>query len=160
MKKRIITGIPSSPDNDERSPTSWLNLDALADVEITSESGEHPIEAALLSNTQRGWRAAKPGKQTIRLLFKQPQDLHRIHLIFLETAIQRTQEYQLRWSADNGRTWHEIVRQQWNFSPDGSTRETEDYMVALSGVTELELNITPDINGERAFASLEKLRVA
>jgi hypothetical protein len=127
---------------------------------VTSESSEHPIEAALLSNTERGWRAAQPGAQSIRLLFKKPQDLHRIHLIFLENAIKRTQEYVLRWSGDDGLTWNEIVRQQWNFSPDGSTRETEDHTVALAGVTGLELTITPDISGERAFASLEKLRIA
>jgi hypothetical protein len=157
MQKRIITG--TSPD-EGMFAAGWLNLEALADVEITSESREHPIEAALLSNTERGWRAAKPGPQTIRLLFKKPQDIQRIHLIFLETAIRRTQEYQLRCSADGGRTWHEIVRQQWSFSPDGSTRETEDHMAALPGVTALELTITPDISGERAFASLEKLRIA
>jgi hypothetical protein len=157
MEKHIITDI--FPDRQKRA-TSWLNLEALADVEVTSESREHPVEAALLFNTERGWRAVRPGAQTIRLLFKRPQDLHRIHLIFLENAIKRTQEYQLRWSGDNGRTWNEIVRQQWNFSPDGSTRETEDHRVALSKVTGLELLITPDIDGERAFASLEKLRLA
>jgi hypothetical protein len=157
MKKRIITDI--QPDH-EKSATTWLNLEELAEVEITSESSEHPIEGALLSGTGRGWRAATPGTQTIRLLFKNPLNLNRIHLIFLESAIKRTQEYVLRESADNGQTWHEIVRQQWNFSPDGSTRETEDYTLALTGVTALELIITPDISGQRAFASLEKLRLA
>ncbi|MGJ0515655.1 MAG: discoidin domain-containing protein [Methylomicrobium sp.] len=156
MKKRIIADISAN----ERAATTWLNLEALADVEITSESSEHPIEGALLSGTGRGWRAAKPGMQTIRLLFKKPQDINRIHLIFLESAIKRTQEYVLRGSRDEGQTWNEIVRQQWNFSPDGSTRETEDYTLALPGVTALELIITPDISGQRAFASLEKLRIA
>jgi hypothetical protein len=156
MKKRIIADISAN----ERPATTWLNLEALADVEITSESSEHPIEGALLSGTGRGWRAAKPGMQTIRLLFKNPQDINRVHLIFLEAAIKRTQEYVLRGSRDEGQTWNEIVRQQWNFSPDGSTRETEDHILALPGVTALELIITPDISGQRAFASLEKLRIA
>jgi hypothetical protein len=157
MKKRIITAI--QPDN-EKPATTWLNLEELADVEITSESSEHPVEGALLPGASRGWRAATPGTQTIRLIFKNPLDLERIHLIFIESAIERTQEYVLRGSMDEGRTWHEIVRQQWNFSPGGSTRETEDYTLALSGVTMLELAITPDISGQRAFASLEKLRLA
>jgi hypothetical protein len=156
MKKRIIADISAN----ERPATTWLNLETLADVEITSESSEHPIEGALLSGTGRGWRAAKPGMQTIRLLFKKPQDINRVHLIFLESAIKRTQEYVLRGSRDEGQTWNEIVRQQWNFSPDGSTRETEDHILALPGVTALELIITPDISGQRAFASLEKLRIA
>jgi hypothetical protein len=156
MKKRIIADISAN----ESPATTWLNLEALADVEITSESSEHPIEGALLSGTGRGWRAAKPGIQTIRLLFKKPQDINRVHLIFLEAAIKRTQEYVLRGSRDEGQTWNEIVRQQWNFSPDGSTRETEEHLLALPGVTALELIITPDISGQRAFASLEKLRIA
>jgi hypothetical protein len=156
MKKRIIADISAN----ERPATTWLNLETLADVEITSESSEHPIEGALLSGTGRGWRAAKPGMQTIRLLFKKPQDINRVHLIFLESAIKRTQEYVLRGSRDEGQTWNEIVRQQWNFSPDGSMRETEDHNLALTGVTALELIITPDISGQRAFASLEKLRIA
>jgi hypothetical protein len=156
MKKRIIADISAN----ESPATTWLNLEAIADVEITSESSEHPIEGALLSGTGRGWRAAKPGIQTIRLLFKKPQDINRVHLIFLEAAIKRTQEYVLRGSRDEGQTWNEIVRQQWNFSPDGSTHETEEHFLALPGVTALELIITPDISGQRAFASLEKLRIA
>jgi hypothetical protein len=42
---------------------------------------------------------------------------------------------------------HEIVRQQWNFSPEGATAEREDYRVALTEVTILELSIIPDITG-------------
>jgi hypothetical protein len=157
MKKRIIADIVS--DN-ERSTASWLDLEVLADVEITSEDSDYPIEAALLPNKEHGWRAGKPGTQTIRLLFKQPQNLHKIQLIFLESAVMRTQEYVLRWSNDDGRTFNEIVRQQWSFSPDGSTLEKEEYALSLSGVTALELMIAPDISSQSAFASLEKFRIA
>jgi hypothetical protein len=52
------------------------------------------------------------------------------------------------------------VRQQYNFSPAGATRESEDYEVALDGVTALELVITPDVSGGPARASLEWLRLA
>jgi len=142
------------------STSSWLDLEALADVEISSEDSDYPIEAALLPNRGHGWRAGKPGTQTIRLLFKQPQNLHKIQLGFLESAVTRTQEYVLRWSIDHGQTFQEIVRQQWNFSPDGSTIETEEHALALADVTVLELMITPDINSQAVFASLEKLRIA
>ena len=50
----------------------------------------------------------------------------------------RTQEFTLRYSRDNGQSFHEIVRQQWNFSPHGSTTELEEYQVDLSEVTTLE----------------------
>ena len=101
-----------------------------------------------------------PGKQTIRLLFAHPQELHRIWLNFVEPADTRTQEYVLRWSPDGGQSFREIVRQQWNFSPQGATSETEDYRVELSGVTVLELSITPDTSGQSAFASLAQLRIS
>src|SRR5262245_64855568 len=47
----------------------WLDLERLAQVEITSENAEHPIESALISDGVRGWRAAQPGKQKIRRIF-------------------------------------------------------------------------------------------
>jgi len=93
-------------------------------------------------------------------LFDQPQQLSRIRLVFEETEIQRTQEFVLRWSADGGRSFSEIVRQQWNFSPPGTVRETEDYTVELCHVTVLELRILPDQSRGNARASLAKLRLA
>jgi hypothetical protein len=107
-----------------------------------------------------GWRAGGPGKQTIRLRFAHPQGLHGIRLNFVESVAQRTQEYVLRWSPDGGHSFREIVRQQWNFSPQGATAETEDHRVELAGVTVLELSITPDTSDQGAFASLAQLRIA
>ena len=129
-------------------------------VEVTSEDGTYPIESALLTGGGRGWRAAGPGPQTIRLLFDKPQKLQRIHLDFKEAEVARMQEFVLRWSPDNGKSYREIVRQQWNFSLPGSVRETEDYAVELSAVTVLELIIVPDMNGGTARASLASLRLS
>jgi hypothetical protein len=157
MRKRIITPVQqksASPD------LKWLNMEELAEVEITSEDAAHPIESALLPGQDSGWRATGPGKQTIRLLFTNPQQLRRIWLNFVETHTERTQEYVLRWSPDHGQSFREIVRQQWNFSPKGATSETEDLQVDLPEVTVLELSIIPDISGGNAFASLAQLRLA
>jgi hypothetical protein len=74
--------------------------------------------------------------------------------------VPRTQEFVLRWSPDGGRSFREIVRQQWNFSPPNSIREREEYQVHLSGVTVLELVIVPDISGGLARASLKSLRLS
>jgi hypothetical protein len=156
MRKRIIAPVqpvPTPPGED------WLNLEALAEVEITSETAAHPIESALLPGAS-GWRAATPGKQTIRLLFSEPQPLQRIWLSFVEPLAERTQEYVLRWSPDGGRSFREIVRQQWNFSPAGATSETEDHRVELPAVTVLELHIIPDTAGGNGVASLAQLRLA
>ena len=157
MRKRIIAPVQqetASPDQD------WLNVEGIAEVEITSEDAAHPIESALLGGGALGWRAEGPGKQTIRLLFADPQRLRRIWLKFVETDTERTQEYVLRWSADGGKSFREIVRQQWNFSPQSATCETEDHHVELPAVTVLELSIIPDTSGGKAFASLAQLRLA
>jgi len=157
MRKRLITPIPQdSPHLDE----GWLDLAGAAVVEVTSEEKEYPVESALISGEMRGWRGAESGTQTIRLIFDEPQRLRRIALVFEETEMQRTQEFVLRWSADGGRSYREIVRQQWNFSPPATTGENEEYQVALSGVTVLELVIVPDISRGEARASLKSLRVS
>jgi hypothetical protein len=108
MRKRIIATVQQetlSPDE------TWLNLEALAEVEITSEDIAHPIESALLPGGTSGWRAAIPGKQTIRILFSHPQNIRRIWIQFKETNTERTQEFVLRWSPDGGQTFREIARQ-------------------------------------------------
>jgi len=65
----------------------------------------------------------------------------------------------LRCSPDGGRSFREIVRQQWNFSPPNTMREIEDFRVDLSGITVLELVIVPDISRGSARASLKSLRL-
>ena len=157
MRKRLMNRAPkdiSPPDQD------WLNLEQLATVEITSEDALHPIESALLVTGQgSGWLAEEPGEQTIRLIFDHPVRLGRIWLLFVESEVERTQEFVLRWSPDNGQTFREIVRQQWNFSPPDSIRELEDYRVDLAGVTIFELTIMPNKNGGAARASIAELRL-
>jgi hypothetical protein len=157
MKKRYISG--NLPPKEELG-ANWLDLETVCVAEITSEDDRYPIEEALLPNRNRGWRASSPGTQTIRLLFDQPQQIRRIQLSFVETDVERTQEFVLRWSQDNGQTFTEIVRQQWNFSPEGSNTELADYTTTLKGVTTIELNIIPDISSEGAIATLENLRIA
>jgi hypothetical protein len=157
MRKRVITEVPRDA---ARVDQQWLNVEPLAQVEVTSEDAANPVESALVPGTERGWRAAQPGEQTIRLIFDQPQRLKRIRLVFEERTCERTQEFVLRWSPDGGVSYRDIVRQQWNFSPAGTVKEVEDYRVELSGVTVLELTIVPNKGGGEARASLEQLRLA
>jgi hypothetical protein len=145
MRKRILS--PSS-STEPRPDHDWLDLDHLAQVEISSEDAAHPIESALSKGVGAGWRAAGPGEQTIRILFDAPTRLRHVRLLFEETEHARTQEFVLRWSADGGRTLSDVVRQQ------------ENYTVELSGVTTLELKIVPQIGGGEAKASLRLLRIA
>jgi hypothetical protein len=157
MRKRLIT---PTPEGIQSRGEGSLDIERAAVVEVTSEHQDYPIESALISGDARGWRAAGPGRQTIRLIFDQPQKLTRISLVFEENEIARTQEFILRWSPDGGKSVKEIVRQQWNFSPPHSVREAEDYQVDVSAVTVLELIINPNIAGGVARASLKSLRLS
>lgn len=134
-------------------------MERLARVDITSEDAAHPIESALTTGTGAGWRAGQAGEQKVRLIFDEPQRLSRISLVFEEDSGGRTQEFAIRVSADNGRSYREVLRQQFTFSPPGTTREVEDYAVDLDRVTILELRIVPDISGGDAHASLTRLRL-
>jgi hypothetical protein len=157
MRKRIINLDDKQKVNSDQI---WLDIENIAVVEVSSEEVAFPIEYALLSSNSSGWRASSQGKQIVRLLFDNPQTLQWIRLKFEELEFERTQEYVLRWSPDVGQSYQEIIRQQWNFSPDGATSEIEDYQVELSGVTILELSITPDISERNVFASLKEFRLA
>src|SRR5258708_7815006 len=108
--------VSAPPDRD------WLDVGSAAVVEVTSEDGAHPVESALLQGEKRGWRAAGPGPQTIRLVFDKPQKLRRIWLKFEETEIKRTQEFVLRWPPDGGRSFLAIWPQQSNLRPPPPVR--------------------------------------
>jgi|SRR5271165_3790146 len=157
MRKNLIA---PTPQNAPPLNEGWLDLDRAAVVEVTSEDKEYPVESALVPGAKPGWRAAESGAQTIRLIFDKPQNLRRISLHFEETETERTQEFVLRWSPDGGRSFREIVRQQWNFSPPDTIREVEEFQVSLSAVTVLELVITPDISRGASRASLTSLRLS
>ena len=129
-------------------------------VDVTSEDTGHPIEAALIRDADARWRARYPVRQMIRLRFDKPQKLSPIRLVFDEDELERTQEFVLRWSPDGGVSYWEIVRKQYSFSRPDNSRELEDYVVELDGLTILELDIIPDISGGEARACLAQLRLA
>jgi hypothetical protein len=141
-----------------QSDENWLDVENVATVQVTSEDPAFPIE--LVFSNSGSWRAAKKGEQVIRVIFYEPQTLHRIALRFSETKIARTQQFALRWSGAGGETFYEIVRQQWNFNPDACREEFEDYRVNLNGVSTLELVIQPEITAGNAVATLDCWRMA
>jgi Anaphase-promoting complex, subunit 10 (APC10) len=140
----------------------WRDLERIARVEISSEDPQFPIEHALGKSETTGWRAAGTGPQLIRLHFDEPQAIKRIHVHFVERSAERSQEFAVY--AGTGAELKEIVRQQWSFSPHGSTEEIEDFSVNLSGVTTLEVRIDPDRSHDpkqsQTYASLQSLKLA
>ena len=157
MRKTIIK--PETINPRQNAQDEWLDLEKVATVEITSEDPKFPIESALAKREGPGWRAAERGKQVIRLVLENPRALRRIRLEFSETENSRTQEFTLRWSRAGG-PLTEIVRQQWSFSPQGSTSEVEDYQVELQNLSVLELALKPDLTPDNAVATLAQCCVA
>ncbi len=156
MRKQIIEH--ASPE--EMSPTGeWIHTEDLAQVELSSEAQGYPIEAALSLGAGSGWRAGSPGPQVIRLRFESPFTLRGIHLLFEELEQARTQEFVLSWCSEEEPAYRQIVRQQYTFSPPGTTRQVETYQVDLRGVKGLELKIVPDMANALAYASLLQLRL-
>ena len=155
MRKSIL-----SPNVDTPTPSDqWLNLEDLASVEISSEDPSFPFEDALHGAHRNGWKAATPGPQTIRLIFDKPQSIRRIRLEFREDGPERVQEFALYAStANHGRK--ELTRQQWTFSPGGSTQEIEDYPVELADVIAIELQIDPGRHDGQRIASLQSMALA
>lgn len=153
LRKTVGGGQPEA----EQSP--WLAIDQIAEVAVSSEDPQAPLEDALIEGRSGGWRAGGPGEQWIRFRFDQPQDLSLIHLHFEETGRERVQEFDLEWSKDGGRTFQPVVRQQFSFSPSGATRQVENYRVDLRGATNLHLRIVPDVSRGPHPATLAKLRL-
>lgn len=157
MRKTILgnqTSPASTPAGD------WLDLDRLARVEVTSEEAERPIEGALLPADGRGWRAAEPGRQRVRVLFDAPVQVRRVRIEVVEEERDRTQELALSWLPAGAVAPVSLVRQQYNFSPGGATREVEEYAFELDRVSGLELEVVPDVSGGDARASLRSFAVA
>jgi hypothetical protein len=183
MRKRLIeeAGVVETAQQRVGATEMWIDLQAVAEVEISSEDKQFPIEQALgaaaEADPSTGWRAATTGPQTIRLRFDRPTAIRRIYLHFVERAAERSQEFavyagnaksELREAGVDLRKpdvdLREIVRQQFTFSPVGATEEIEDYEVDLKEVTVFELRIDPDRAHEpkqsRTYAALLSLRLA
>lgn len=141
------------------SPGGWLDLEKLATVELSSEDALYPFENALHGGEGDGWKAGSPGPQVIRLNFDRPQPISRIHVQFCEDHLERSQEFAI-FASSPAQDRREVARQQWTFSPGGSTVETEDYRVNLPAVSTLELHIDPGRHDRQIFATIRSIAVA
>jgi hypothetical protein len=136
----------------------WLGVEAIERIAVTSEADDAPVENVLYPDRETGWVAGVAGPQLIQITFSGPTNIRHIHLVFRESQFARTQEFTVHCTVAGGERT-EVSRQQWTFSPQGSTEEVEDYRVSLDGVVTLELAITPDISKGEARASLLRLRL-
>jgi hypothetical protein len=156
LRKQIIRPSTTTP-----APTPGeIDIAAVATVLVTSEAPEHPVDFAFDHHRGPGgnrWIAGEPGEQTLILAFDTPQAIRRVALEVEEPEVARTQELQLAVSTDGGRTYRELLRQEYTFSPSGTTFEREDWAVNAQGVTHLRLRIRPDKGDKPCRAMITSL---
>jgi hypothetical protein len=137
-----------------------MDIVATATVQVTSEDHAHPIDNVFDNRRGPGgsrWVAEEPGEQTLILAFDTPQIIHQTIVEVEEPEVSRTQELRLSVSHDGGQTYRELRRQEYNFSPPGTTFEREDWAVLAEGVTHLQLWMKPDKGGKPCRATLTSL---
>ncbi|MGK7877029.1 MAG: hypothetical protein AB4426_28180 [Xenococcaceae cyanobacterium] len=150
-KENLTSGVPQPGE---------LDIATIATALVTSEDPNYPLENAFDSRRGAGgsrWGAAEPHEQTLILAFDTPQTLHRISLEVEELEVSRSQELQLSVSHDGGQTYRELLRQEYNFSPPGTTFEREEWTLNVDNVTHLRLWIKPDKGNKPCRATLTSL---
>ena len=156
LRKLIIKPLPATPD----ATTGEIDIATVATVQVTSEAPDHPIDLAFDDHRGPGgtrWIAWEAGEQTVTLVFDAPQAINQILLEVEELGVPRTQELQLSLSCDGGRTYRELLRQEFNFSPPGTTFEREHWAVTAESVTHVRLVIKPDKGDKPCRATLTSL---
>ncbi len=153
MRKHILQS-QALPDERE------IPVASIGTVFVTSEEADHPIDHAF--DAQRGpggtrWVAEKAGEQTVIIAFDTPQSIGHVSLEVEEHEMSRTQELQLSVSGDGGKTYREVRRQEFNFSPSGTTFEREGWDLSEANVTHVRLWIKPDKGGKPCRATLTSL---
>ena len=159
FRKEILNTKKAAPIR----PSDEKDIGALATVFVTSEDPDHPIEHAFDANEGPGasrWVAGTPGEQTVILAFDGPQTIRKMRLVVEERDTSRTQEVDLSVSENGGRTYRHVLRQEYNFSPPGTTMEREEWAVSADGVTHVRLRITPDKRDGQCRATLTTFALA
>jgi hypothetical protein len=154
LRKQLLQPVASHRSGGE------ILIAETATVLVASELPDHPIDH--MCDGQRGpgstrWIAEQPGDQTVVLAFDTAQNISMVSLEIEETEVSRTQEVTLATSRDGGLTYRELLRQEFNFSPSGTTFEHEEWRLAAEDITNLRVWIRPDKGGKPCRASITSL---
>ena len=138
-------------DDDEH--IEWLDLDAVAEVTIVSGGRRMPRVSGI-------WSTDAPGEQIIEIRFHEPTYVSHLRVMSSEIKQERTQEITVWASLNRGEQHRELLRQQFNFSPNGATEEIEEYAARLEDVSAIQLRVVPSTDGRRAVARIGGVWVA
>jgi F5/8 type C domain-containing protein len=137
-----------------------MDIARVATVLVTSEDPGHPIDYAFDGHRGPGasrWISEQAGEQSVIVAFDAPQAVRKVLVEVDEPDVARTQEMEVSISTDGGSTYRHVLRQEYNFSPPGTSYEYERWSVVADGVTHLRLTIKPDKGGKACRATLTAL---
>jgi hypothetical protein len=139
-----------------------LDIASCATIAFTSEDPLHPVEHMLDGSLGPGatrWTGARADAiEQILMEFDKPQILSQLVYEVEEATRERTQEVRVEVSEDGGRTYRQIIVQEYNFSPAGATFQRELQRLNLRQVSHLRLTIVPNKSGS-GIATLTALRL-
>jgi hypothetical protein len=139
-----------------------IDIAGCATIAYSSEKPAHPVEHLLDGHSGPGgtrWISARPDViEQIIVEFDQPQAISRLVYEVEEAVRERTQEVRVEVSEDGGRTYRQILVQEYTFSPGGATYQREEQRLNLLQASHLRLTIVPNKNGS-GTATLAALRL-
>jgi F5/8 type C domain len=139
-----------------------LDIASCATIAFTSEDPAHPVEHLLDGSSGPGatrWTSARADTiEQILVEFDKPQILSRLVYEVEEATRERTQEVRVEVSEDGGRTYRQVLVQEYTFSPAGATYQREEQRLNLRQISHLRLRIVPNKSGS-GTATLTALRL-
>lgn len=139
-----------------------LDIARHATLVYSSEDPDHPLEHLIDGHCGRGatrWASSRPNAtERIVLEFDHAQRISRLVYEVEECWQPRTQEVRVEVSSDHGRTYRQVLAQDYTFSPQGATFQHEDLRLDLPAITHLSLTIVPNKGGS-GVATLTSLRL-
>jgi hypothetical protein len=139
-----------------------VDIASCATIAYSSEDPAHPVEHLVDGRAGPGatrWISARPDMiEQIVVEFDRPQTISGLVYEVEEAMRERTQEVRVEVSEDGGRTYRQILVQEYTFSPGGATYQREEQRLNLHQASHLRLTIVPNKNGS-GTATLTSLRL-
>ena len=139
-----------------------IDIASHAVLAYTSDDPGHPIDNLIDGHYGRDstfWAGAKPNTmERIIVEFDHPQSVSWMVYEVEDCTCTRTQEVSVEVSLDGGRTYRQMLVQEYTFSPDGATFQREVQRLNLPPISHLRLTIVPDKHGS-GRAKLNSLRL-
>ena len=160
LRKRLMS--TPRPVDDAFSHLHEVHVETCATIHYTSEDAAHPIEHMFDQSAGTGstqWRSARTNTtEVIVLEFDESQHIAQLVYEVEEASCERTQELRVEFSRDGGRSFRQVLVQEFTFSPNGANYECESLSLDLPDVTHLRLTVVPNKSGS-GIASISSLRL-